>query len=165
MEKESIYDELHHSRYNWNSTDNFSRAQKIDLYLVDQLSSKYLFKTCEADSFKYVEVNYESRNNYSFTVLTSSVVDFISMPFGLRIVGDASIVSILHSKGYDLKKFSIWGRKLNMDCYAQLPSNENFQFTIVLSDTLPKGNQSVIVARFNSSCNQFSGSIIVSFEI
>jgi diaminopimelate decarboxylase len=165
MEKESIYDELHHSRYNWNIIVNDKIAQSIDLNLVGQLSSRYLFQTCEADRFDYVKINHKSKNHYEYTVSTSSVVDFISMPFAIRIIGDASIISILHSKGYDHKDFSIWGRKLNMDCYEQLPSNQNLKFSIALSETLKKGNQYLIVSRFSTSCNKFSGSIIVSFEI
>ena len=165
MEKETIYDELHHSRYDWSSTDNFGSTQSIDLNLVEQLSSKYLFKTCETDSFEYIKAHYEGRNHYEFTVLTSTAVDFISMPFAIRIIGDASIISVLHSQGYQQKTFPIWGRKLSMDCYEQLPGNQNFDFKIVLSDTLPKENQSVIIARFISTCNRCSGSIIISYEI
>jgi diaminopimelate decarboxylase len=165
MEKESIYDELHHSRYEWLSKDNFGSTQSVDLNLVEQLSSKYLFKTCETDSFEYIEVNYESKYQYKFTVLTTSIVDFISMPFAIRIIGDASIICVLHSKGYLQKKFPIWGRKLSMDCYDQLPSNQNLEFTIALSDTLVKENKSVVIVRFKSTCNKCSGSIIVSYEI
>lgn len=164
MEKESIYDEIHHSRYDWSITDHNGIPQLIDLKLVNQLSSKYLFKTCEADHFEYVNVKNERAHHYSFTVSTSSAVDFISMPFAIRIIGDATIISVLHSEGHHQKDISIWGRKLTMDCYEQLPSNQQFQFTISLSSTLKKGNQSVTVARFKSLCNKFSGSIIVSHE-
>jgi diaminopimelate decarboxylase len=165
MEKESMYDELHLSKYDWIKTDNFSSNQSIDLNLVSQLSSKYLHKTCETDSFEYIKMIYERKNYYKFVVLTSSVVDFISMPFAIRIIGDAAIISILHDKGYDQKKFSLWGRKLSMDCYEQLPSNCNLEFTISLSDTIQKKGQSVIVARFKTSCNGCSGSVIISYEI
>lgn len=165
MEKESIYDELQFLRYDWIRTDNFSSNQSIDLNLVSQLSSKYLHKTCEADNFEYTNMIYNSKNYYKFTVLTSSEVDFISMPFAIRIMGDATIISILHNKGYDQKKFSLWGRKLNMDCYEQLPSNSNLEFTITLSDTVHKKSQYLIIARFKTSCNRCSGSIIISYEI
>jgi diaminopimelate decarboxylase len=164
MEKESVYDEIHHSRYDWNITDLNGIPQLIDLNLVNQLSSQYLFKTCEADHFEYVDVKNERTHCYSFTVSTFSAVDFISMPFAIRIIGDATIISVLHSKGHHQKDISIWGRKLTMDCYEQLPSNQQFQFTISLSSTLKKGNQSVTVARFKTLCNKFSGSIIVSHE-
>jgi hypothetical protein len=87
------------------------------------------------------------------------------MPFAIRIIGDASIICVLHSKGYLQKKFPIWGRKLSMDCYDQLPSNQNLEFTIALSDTLVKENKSVVIVRFKSTCNKCSGSIIVSYEI
>jgi hypothetical protein len=165
MQKESIYDELHHSRYDWLIKDSFGSNQTVNLNLVDQLSSKYLFKTCETDSYEYIEVNYESKYQYKFTVLTTSIVDFISMPFAIRIIGDASIISVLHSKGYQQKQFPIWGRKLSMDCYDQLPSNQNFDFTIALSDTLVNENKSVVIVRFKSTCKKFSGSLIVSYEI
>jgi hypothetical protein len=145
--------------------DNFSINQSIDMNLVSQLSSIYLHKTCENDSFEYIKMIYERKNYYKFIVLTSSVVDFISMPFAIRIIGDASIISVLHNKGYDQKKFSLWGRKLSMDCYEQLPSNSNLEFTISLSDTIQKKSKSVIVARFKTSCNRCSGSIIISYEI
>ena len=165
MKKESMYDELHLSKYDWIKKDNFSINQSIDMNLVSQLSSIYLHKTCENDSFEYIKMIYERKNYYKFIVLTSSVVDFISMPFAIRIIGDASIISVLHNKGYDEKKFSLWGRKLSMDCYGQLPSNSNLEFTISLSDTIQKKSQSVIVARFKTSCNRCSGSIIISYEV
>lgn len=164
MEKESIYDELHHSKYDWNSTDDSVCSQAIDLKLIKNISSKYLFQTCEADSLEYVEVTYESQNHYRFIVLTNSIVDFISMPFAIRIFGDASIISILHSKGIQEKINPVWGRKLSMDFYEQLPSNQKFEFTILLSNPIEKETQCVIVARFKSSCNKCSGSIIISYE-
>lgn len=165
MEKESIYDELHHSRYDWNITNTVSNSQPIDLDLVGQLSSQYLFQTCESDRFEYINVNYENRYRYKFTVSTSSVVDFISMPFAIRIMGDAAIISILHSKGYNQKDFAIWGRKLSMDCYDQLKSNGSIEFSIALSETIKKGSQNIIVARFKTSCNKCSGSLIISYKI
>jgi diaminopimelate decarboxylase len=164
MEKESIYDELHLSKYDWNSINDSVSAQDIDLNLVKNISSKYLFKTCEADSFEYIAVNCQNQNHYRFTVLTTSVVDFISMPFAIRIFGDASIISILHSKGVYEKKNPVWGRKLSMDFYEQLPSNQKFEFTILLSNPIEKENQCVIVARFKSSCKKCSGSIIISYD-
>jgi len=164
MQKESIYDELHHSRYDWNCTHDFVNSQAIDLKLIKNISSKYLFKTCETDSFEYVAVTYESQYHYRFTVLTNSIVDFISMPFAIRIFGDASIISILHSEGIQEKKNPVWGRKLSMDSYDKLPSNQKFEFTILLSNPIEKETQCVIVARFKSSCKKCSGSLIISYE-
>jgi diaminopimelate decarboxylase len=164
MEKESVYDELHHAKYDWNSTDNQGNIQSIDLNLIEQLSSNYLNQTCKTDSYEYLNVKVENNKNYKFTVSTSSAVDFISMPFAIRIIGDAAIISALHSKGYHQKSFSVWGRKLSMDFYEQLPGNQNFDFSIFLSDTLQKNNKSVMVARFKSSCNRCTGSFIISYE-
>ncbi len=164
MEKESIYDELHHVRYDWEVNDAVCDQRPIALEQVRLLSSTYLFKTCEVDRFEYLSVTQASDNQYKFAVQTSSVVGFISMPFAIRIVGDAAIVSILHRKGDHKKAFSVWGRKLTIDCYHQVPSNERFEFTIGLSETIQKGDQSLLIARFKSSCGRCSGSIVITYE-
>ncbi len=163
MEKESLYDELHHVRYDWEVIDGVGNPLRIALDKVKQLSSTYLYTTCEADRFEYLNATKVSDNHYQYTVRTTSVVGFISMPFAIRIVGDAAIVSILHRKGDQKKAVSVWGRRLTIDCYQQIPSNENFEFTIGLSETIQKGDQSLQIARFKSSCGRCTGSIVITY--
>lgn len=164
MEKESIYDELHHAKFDWSCLGEGEKQERLDLALVGNLSSKYLFQSCEADRFEYSKVVCVKKNKYEFKVSTSSVVDFVSMPFAVRIFGDAAIISVLHSKGYKQKLASIWGRKLTMDCYDKMKSNGPLEFSMALSETIEKGNQYVVVVRFSTSCHKLSGSLIVSFE-
>lgn len=164
MEKESIYDELHHSRYDWSAIETNTTTEQIPLSLVSQLSSKYLFQTCEHDRFDYLNVIRENKYTYTFVVATSSLVDFISMPFIIRIIGDAAITCLLHSKGFYEKDFAVWGRKLTLDCYEQLTSSEPLQFSIALSETMEKGKQHVVVARFKTACGKCAGSLIMSHE-
>ncbi len=164
MDRESVYDELHHSKYEWNLQEKKGNTQAIDLKEVEALSSKYLFSSCESDRFEYEEVICKIKNHYTFTVSISSVVDFVSMPFATRIIGDAAIVSVLHNLGFKHKTFPIWGRKLTMDCADKIKNNGKFDFTIALSELLNKGAQKCIVVRFKTLCNNFSGSLIVSFE-
>jgi diaminopimelate decarboxylase len=164
MEKESLYDELQYLKYNWTSLKNSNSSQPIDLNSIQLLSSNYLYKECETDSFNYIKVNYESKNEYTFTIKTSSSVDFISMPFAIRIMGDASIVSILHRIGYNQKKIPIWGRKLTMDCFNILPSNKIIEFKIKLSESIQKGNQYLIIAKFQTICKGCAGNFIISFK-
>lgn len=165
MEKESLYDELQHARFDWEKSSTVNNPDSVHLSLVENLSSQYLYQSCEKDHFRYVQVDRMNRQKYCFTVSTSSTVDFISMPFAIRIFGDAAIISVLHSKGFDKKNTSIWGRKLTMDFYEQVKSNETFDFIITLSETIQKQNQHVVIARFTSSCKKCSGSIIISYDM
>lgn len=91
------------------------------------------------------------------------MVGFISMPFAIRIVGDAAIVSLLHRKSDQKKAVFVWGRRFTMDCYQQIPSNESFEFTIGLSETIQRGDRSLLIARFKSSCGRCSGSIVITY--
>ncbi len=163
MAKESVHDEAQLVKHEWITSGSDSLSDVIDLSLVENLSSEYLSGTFRGDVFNYIKVSNAGDLRYEFTVQTHSEVDFISMPFAMRIFGDAAIIAILHSKGFSKKNFAMWGRKFSMDCYGQVPSNVQLDFTITLSATVNKGNQNIMVARFASSCNQCSGSILTSF--
>ena len=163
MEKESVYDEIHHAHYEWNSRERIIAPEIIDSEKTGRLSSEYLRLISKDDHFDYVSVCRESVSSYRFVVSTSSVVDFISMPLAIRIMGDATIISLLHRDGYEHKDFAVWGRKLTMDCFDKVKSNGQIEFTISLSDVLQKEEQSVLVARFRTTCGKCAGSFIISF--
>jgi diaminopimelate decarboxylase len=163
MEKESVYDEIHHAHYEWNSRERIIAPEIIDSEKTGRLSSEYLRLISKEDHFDYVSVCRESVSTYRFVVSTSSLVDFISMPLAIRIMGDATIISLLHRDGYEHKDFAVWGRKLTMDCFDKVKSNGQIEFTISLSDVLQKEEQSVLVARFRTTCGKCAGSFIISF--
>jgi diaminopimelate decarboxylase len=165
MEQESPCDELQLAKHSWESDEKGSLSERIAINLVDNLSSKYLTQTCEQDHFQYLNVHREHQRKYHFSVSTTSPVDFISMPFVIRIMGDAAIVSLLHSKGFDQKNFAVWGRKLTLDCYDHIKSNETLEFNITLSETIRKNKKYVTVIRFKTACKKCCGSLIVSFDV
>ncbi|MBK7883660.1 MAG: hypothetical protein IPJ81_07520 [Chitinophagaceae bacterium] len=85
--------------------------------MVNKLSSEYLKQTNKDDCFEYVSVDKQTKNTYNFIISTSSGVDFISMPFAIRIMRDATIISVLHSRGFNQKHFSVWGQKINNELF------------------------------------------------
>jgi diaminopimelate decarboxylase len=164
MEKESLYDELQHARYEWNTEESFKSPGVLTTELANKLSSIYLRQSSNDDTFTYESIFIESRYTYRFAVSTTSLVDFISMPFAIRIMGDATIISLLHKCGYEKKDFAVWGRKLTMDCFDQVNSNEILEFTISLSEMIKKDESCVLVSRFRTNCGRCVGSFIISFE-
>jgi hypothetical protein len=83
------------------------------------------------------------------------------MPFAIRIVGDAAIVAVLHDDGQDVKREAVWGRRLVMDCFGQVPSHENLRFTISLSNVFTGDAYKSRVVRFETSCGRCVGSVVV----
>lgn len=164
MEKESVYDEYQYTKHEWFvSQDSQIKPLELDLKQVRNLSSAYLKETSSLDHFEYLEVKKISSNFYEFNVSTSSKVDFLSMPFAIRIIGDATIISVLEKNQFREKEIPVWGRKLTMDCFDQVESNTSFKFTIALSEQITVNSKKTLIARFKSSCGKLAGNIVVSF--
>ena len=159
--KEDRYENLQLANFEWGSRYARTSDELLSLENVLQLSSNYLRTTSSEDTFSYVRVLKVAKNVYEFEVAVSSPVSFISMPFAIRIVGDAAIVAVLHDDGQDVKREAVWGRRLVMDCFGQVPSHENLGFTISLSDVDSGNAYKSRVVRFATSCGRCVGSVVV----
>jgi diaminopimelate decarboxylase len=147
----------------WNPpNNNDSSSEILHQSAINNLSSKYLSERIVNDSFNYIHASKENHNAYKFSVNVTSEVGFISMPLAIRIFGDASIIALLHNKGFDKKEIDIWGRKLTLDCFEIIPAHEILTFTINQSEVI-KGSSNSVVSRFNSVCNRCSGNFILKF--
>ena len=163
LRKEDRFENLQLANYAWPAMETDSEPQPVSIQKVHQLSSGYLRESSAEDSFSYVSMVKTAYCTYAFEVLTASAVDFISMPFAIRILGDASIVAVLHHDGFETKQQSVWGRRLVMDCFGQVPANAKFQFTLSLSDTIKAADYTKRLLRFQSACGNCVGSFVVVY--
>jgi len=161
VRKEDRYENLQLANFEWGSRYPRNAEQLLSVETVLQLSSNYLRTTSSKDTFSYESVLKVAKNVYEFEVAVSSPVSFISMPFAIRIVGDAAIVAVLHDDGQDVKREAVWGRRLVMDCFGQVPSHENLRFTISLSNVFTGDAYKSRVVRFATSCGRCVGSVVV----
>ncbi|MBK7883045.1 MAG: hypothetical protein IPJ81_03935 [Chitinophagaceae bacterium] len=96
--------------------------------------------------------------------MTASRVDFISMPFAIRIFGDAAIVTLLHQMKSEKKEYPIWGRKLNLDCFEQVKTGVSVRFNISFSNIINEGNNTnTVIAHFATECKNCCGSLVLKF--
>jgi diaminopimelate decarboxylase len=160
MEREGRYDHPQITSYQWHNPANPINPESIPLEQTLALSSAYLKELAKADGFEYEKVMRLARGLYQFTIRTSSEVGFISMPFAIRIFGDATIVALMHHFGHAKKDVSVWGRRLTLDCFEIIQSNTSIQFTVALSE-----NKSLVgsntLAYFKTSCGMAAGCIII----
>jgi diaminopimelate decarboxylase len=164
LQEETRFDNPQFMHYEWGALGQGNDISVLNLDEVQLLSSPYLKEGCNEDNFSYVKVEKVYSNEYEFTVNTTSRVDFISMPFAIRIFGDAAIVALLHQEGYDKKQISVWGRKLTLDCYNKVYSNKSLSFTICTSAPIVRASLKHVVVRFKTSCGNCAGSILVSYQ-
>ncbi len=163
LRKEDRFENLQLANHTWQAVFAESKSHAVSAQDVQRLSSGYLRESSAEDAFSYVSTVKTSPCTYEFEVLTVSAVDFVSMPFALRIIGDAAIVAVLHQDGFETKQQSVWGRRLVMDCFKQVPANAKFRFTISLSDTISASNYTTRLLRFQSSCGHCVGSLVVVY--
>lgn len=160
MDKETIFDDLQLSIHEWTISPPQNEPIQLDESEINSLSSTYLKTTVAEDQYSFLNVSKLSENLYEFTVLPSSKVSFISMPLAIRIFGDAGIITILHKNGYSQKDFSLWGRKITMDCFGLIRSDRAMKFTISISEQITRDSSKIQVVRFKTSCRKCSGSFI-----
>lgn len=161
--KESNLDNSHLTNFNWDLDVMTNQIQLSDK-VISNLSSNYLSEKCLYDTYAFEKVVKMTLNKYEFVVTTSSKEDFLSMPFAIRIFGDAAIISVLHNDGINEKKVPVWGKKLVLDCFHQIKSNQSLKFTVALSSPIQKDFDSTRIARFKTECNSFSGSLVVQYK-
>lgn len=160
MNQEGIYDNAQHAYFEWNDSDLHLNQEFISKDRINDLSSKYLKSGIADDEFAYISMLRLSKNSYSFKISARSGVSFISMPFAIRIFGDASIIALLHSLGCSKKEISVWGRKLTLDCFDIIPTDSPLEFTVSLSE-IKEGNSGTIISRFKTACKRCSGSFVL----
>ncbi len=102
-----------------------TEGMPIDMKKIERLDSSYLSVQEHKDEFKITQVKKINEYTYEFIFLVHSEVDFVSMPFLIRIVGDAAIISSLLLAQQEIKDIPIWSDHLLLTLQKQVASNRN----------------------------------------
>jgi len=164
MNKEGRYDNPFLTNYFWDMRKEDTVVDTLSKEKIEGLSSIYLTKWAEEDHFEYLNMARTGDRTYEIDVKTQSRVSFISMPFAIRIIGDAVIVGLLDLLKSDKKEFPIWGRRLIMDCFGQIKTGVPLRFRISFSNPVKELNgTNTILARYETYCWDCSGSLLLKY--
>ena len=164
MNKEGRYDNPNLTNYFWDLRQEKPAVETISKERIEKLSSIYLTKLAEEDKFEYLQMERTGERSFAIDVMTESRVSFISMPFAIRIFGDAVIVTLLHMMNSEKKELPIWGRKLNLDCFGQVKTGVPVRIRVSFSNPVKELNgTNTIVARFETECWDCSGNFLLKF--
>ncbi len=164
INNEGRYDNPHLTNYFWDMRNEVVAKETLSPEKINDLSSIYLTQWAKEDSFEYLQMAQTGERSYEVDVMTHSRVGFISMPFAIRIFGDAVIVAALHQMKAEKKEAPIWGRKLNMDCFCQVKTGVPVRIRISFSNPMKELNgNNAIIARFETECWNCSGNLVLKF--
>jgi|LakMenEpi03Aug12_release.lakeMendotaPanAssembly.Ray.scaffolds.fasta_scaffold08034_5 diaminopimelate decarboxylase len=138
--------------------------QQLPLDHVRSLSSQYLGQLAKNDRYEIIAASRLGSGRYFFEVQVQCDVEFVSMPFAIRIVGDASIVATLDSMQKQSKDVCVWATRLAMQANSVLPVDRALRVEIHISPPIDLYGSDRIrsIAHWSINEGQFSGSFYLS---
>lgn len=163
---ESEFLDTVYATYRWQQdTMPWAIPKRIDSETANRLNSDYLQYQSLNDQYDIVSMQQLSENQFEFEFQVRSDVNFVSMPFGLRLIGDAAIASVLHSAGKEEKDISVWGDELAIHCAQQIASNRTLNCRISLSPIAASDRRRMGLAEFSLDEGKFYGHIRLVFRV
>ena len=154
-----------YTTYLWeHDQDAWSTPRILDRDLIQDLNSDYLQFGAMHDSYEIVETRQLSENHYVIDFDVRSDVDFISVPFCLRLACDGAIAVALHSLGATKKAFPVWADRVYLDGSVNIKPNRIVPCDFSLSPFGGKGPSKVTIVRFALDGGKFSGFVRLKFR-
>lgn len=104
---------------------------------VEALQSAYMHRLAQDDAYEVREVRRTAPGAYAVTFDVRGSVDFVAMPFVVRLVGDATIVAVGREMGWSEKPGPVWATRLSMSCGRVLPMAGQVTCHVALSPLTP----------------------------
>ncbi|HEX6145007.1 MAG TPA: hypothetical protein VFZ01_19995, partial [Geminicoccaceae bacterium] len=113
-----------YTTYLWeHDRDAWSTPRVLDAQMIDDLNSDYLQFLSMHDAYEIAETRQLSENHYVIDFDLRSDVDFVSVPFCLRLACDGAITVALHSLGVSRKSFPVWADRVYLDGSVNIEPN------------------------------------------
>lgn len=104
---------------------------------VRALQSPYMHELAAHDAYDVREVRRTGPGAYLVTFDVRGAVDFVAMPFAVRLVGDATIVAVGREMGWREKPGPVWATRLSLSCGRVLPLDGTVECRVALTPLAP----------------------------
>ena len=123
-----------------------------------QLSSTYMRELFASDGYEFVSGHRRAGRSYVFELDIRGEVDYVSMPFAIRMVGDALIIATCDALGKTHKDIDIWGSNLVLKCSSPMASNRRVSCEVELSEVRSRARGGkALLAQFSLDQGEFAG--------
>ncbi len=127
---------------------------------IHALESAYMHRLANLDLYDVAEVRRTGPGAYVIEMDLRAEVDFVAMPFAVRLVGDATIIAVGRELGWTEKAGPVWATRLSLTCAETLPVAGRIRCTVELGGLAPDprgGRAWVGDAHFRLGDGQVSG--------
>jgi diaminopimelate decarboxylase len=108
-------------------------AREFTSVEIAALRSSYFGEHARDDAYEILRFSQLDRRSFAFDVMTRCGVDFVSVPFAMRITADAVIIAVLSAMGKRIKDVSVWGSKGTFQYREPIQSGKRIGGTVTLS--------------------------------
>lgn len=124
--------------YNWSTLSSLWPLSKpLSTDQINALHSKYFNEDVYNDQYKIISFTQTGNLTFAFEVDTQASVNFISVPFAMRIAADAIIIAALKVNGKVIKDVSVWGNKGSFLYKEPIQPGGCIKGSVALSNTAP----------------------------
>lgn len=154
-----------YTTYLWeHDREPWTTPRVLDGQMIEDLNSDYLQFGSMNDAYQIAETRQLSDNHYVVDFDVRSQVDFVSVPFCLRLACDGAIAVALHSLGVTKKSFPVWADRVYLDGSVNIRPNRIVPCDFSLSPFGGKGPSKVTIVRFAMDGGKFSGFVRLKFR-
>lgn len=154
-----------YSTFLWDSdAPAWDQPETVPLHLVKALNSEYLQYMSAQDKYEIVEMRQVASNAFCVDLQVNSPVDFISLPYCVRMAADMAIAAALRMLEYESKSFPVWADRLYLDASVNMASNRVVTLELSFSPFAGKGTTKVTNVRFAMDEGRFHGFLRLKFD-
>lgn len=135
-------------------------VERIDPERAAALGSEYMRRLANQDLFDVREVRRLGPRSYEVDFTLRAGVDFVAMPFAVRLVGDATIIAVGLEMGWTAKPGPVWATRISMTCGKVLPVDGALTCRVDLGALGPSpspGVQVMALAHYRLGPGSFTG--------
>lgn len=155
-----------YATYQWAADcQRFKQAKPISKKLFNAINSDYLQHGALRDRYDILAVRQIAPDCFEFQFQATTPLQLLSMPFAIRLAGDATIMSILYKLGKRKKDISIWSDNLVLRSNKKVKTDHPISCKIYLSaiTTRKEEKEKVVLSQFVLDGGNFSGQLRIKF--
>lgn len=143
--------------YDWSETSpKYTVPKALAATELVALRSNYFLEHALNDDYDILEMNQISDSVFSFHVNLRASVDFVSVPYAMRIAADAAIIAVLKYVGKEIKDVSVWSSKGTYQYREPIKPANHIAGTIHFSPKASAIAGSKLISAINLDGNRFS---------
>lgn len=143
--------------YDWSDTSSvYAEMRTLESAELHALRSNYFREHVLNDDYDILEMNQSGESVFTFQVDLRASVEFVSVPYAMRIAADATIIAVLKYIGKAIKDVSVWSTKGTYQYREPIQPGKRVEGIIRFSPKASMASGSKLIASISLDGSRFT---------